>query len=117
MPASDSITLQEVVTGILVPVVIAGFWILWRRGDETRAVADKGASEAKAAVDDLSKRDKQDRDEIGSALGAERHKLQQHQVECERRFARVEDLQRLEEKIEDRFDRLDVKLDRALARA
>jgi len=105
MPAPDTITLQEVVTGILVPVVAGGFWLLWHR-----------AHECMAAVDRLAAKDKASRDEIWNALNAERGNLQSHRVECERRFARVEELQRLEERIEDRFDRLEEKLDRALAR-
>lgn len=95
---SDSLTLQDVVTGVLVPVVTAGFWILWNRGNEASAAARTVAAD------------------LWENLNVERAKLTAHQVDCERRFARAEDLERLEARIEARFDRLEEKLDRAIGR-
>lgn len=95
---SDSLSVQDVLTGILVPVVAAGFWILWHRGNEAAAAAKGDAAD------------------LWESLNVERAKLTAHQVECERRFARAEDLDRLEARIEARFDRLEEKLDRALGR-
>ncbi|GAB3123806.1 hypothetical protein [Novispirillum itersonii] len=83
----DGLSVQQVITGVLVPVVTAGFWILWHRISEATATAKTTAGELTA-----------------------------HKVDCERRFARAEDLERLEARIEARFDRLEEKLDRAIGR-
>lgn len=96
MPTNETITLWQVTTAVLLPVVVAGFWLVWGRIDKTAAV------------------DKADRDDLWSAVNVQREAHAAYRVECERRFARGEDLKMLEEKIENRFDKLDEKLDRVL---
>lgn len=84
----------QVVQAVVVPLAGGAWWLLWQRIAEIKA----GSALVWAAIND------------------DRAKSHAWQLAAEGRFAKNDDLRRLEERIEARFDRLEEKLDRAIGR-
>lgn len=80
---SETITVWQVLVVLLFPLLGGGFLLLWSRGAEQWA-----------------------------AIDAQRRDVASLQVEIERNFVRHEVLRALEARLDDRFDRIDGKLDR-----
>ncbi|MBR9970804.1 hypothetical protein [Magnetospirillum sulfuroxidans] len=82
---SETITVWQVLVVLLFPLLGGGFVMLWTRG-----------SEQWSAIDGL------------------RREVSELKVEIERNFVRTDVLRMLEARLDDRFDRIDLKLDRLL---
>lgn len=85
----DAATLQWLLTGLLFPVLAAGFTITWRR------------------IDRNERHDDEKRREIWAAIDADRQANHAWQLDATRRFVSTEAQKALKEDMDRRFDRLE----------
>ena len=93
----EKITLWQVLTALLFPLLAGAFWLLWAR----IAVVDR--------------HNDRKRDEIWRAIDAHRKEDHAYHVEAERRFVSVAALGDMKDDFNKRFDRIEAKLDRAIS--
>lgn len=89
----DPISLWSVVTAVMLPLFGAAFFLLWNRLDKHQEAVSM------------------DQDNVWDAVRELRAGFQTHQVECERRFVKADDLRSLEERLDNRLSRIEDKLD------
>ncbi|HVI52905.1 MAG TPA: hypothetical protein VM661_16980 [Candidatus Sulfotelmatobacter sp.] len=93
MMGAESISVWSVLTVVMLPLLGGGFFLLWTRLDKHQ---DGEATH---------------HDNVWDAIHELRTWLQRHQVECERRFVKTDDLRSLEERLDGRLSRIEGKLD------
>lgn len=85
---NEPIAVWTVLQVVLIPVAGVGWWLLWGRGSEQ-----------------------------WQAIDALRKEISDHQRDCLTRFATVDSVSDVKKDLDGRLDRIEGKLDRALARA
>jgi hypothetical protein len=89
----ESISVWSVLTVVMLPLLGGAFFLLWTRLDKHQDT------------------DAIHHDNVWEAIHELRNGLQHHQVDCERRFVKTDDLRSLEERLDGRLGRIEGKLD------
>ena len=103
----ETITIWQVLTLLVFPVIGAGFWILW---DRIGAVEDRRSVEAKAE-DEAGQAAARD---VWGAINALRDEIKTFKVDALQRFVGPATVEGMEKRFEARLDRFEAKLDRLL---
>lgn len=101
----DANTIWMIITGIFVPVVVGGFWLLWNKTDGIKTDIAGMISGAMKRVDDDSKNQ-------WSKINETASELKDFKLLAEQRFAKSDDVRSLISEVKSELKSIDDKLDR-----